>query len=205
MRDLARSGLALAGAIAVLALSAWPANAHDELIGSIPEDGATVAAAPAVVELVFDQPVQREFSQVAVLDDSDGHHEVGDPEIVGGRVRQPVDDLPAGAFRVSYRIVSADGHPVSGTVTFTVAEGADDTPTTAAATPEITSGAGSEHDHHEADATATAEEDDAGANPLLLTAGGVAAVGVLGAVVYFAMGGRRAGATPPDEEAETAP
>lgn len=42
-------------------------------------------------------------------------------------------------------------------------------------------------------------------SPLLLIAGGVAAVGVLGAAVLFAMGGRKPGCGAPDGEAETAP
>jgi copper resistance protein C len=188
----------LAGAVAVLALCAGPAAAHNELIGSIPEDGTTVATAPEVVELAFDQPVQREFDQIAVLDEDDGHHEQGEVEIVGGRVRQPVGELEPGTYRITYRIVSADGHPVTGTVTFTVSS--DGSSPTAAPQP---SASASDHGHHESAAATTVDGDDE-LNPLLLTAGGMAAAGVLGAVVYFAMGGRRPPRSPSDDEAETA-
>src|SRR5918995_927080 len=119
----------LAGAVAALMLSAGPAAGHNQLIGSIPEDRSTVAAAPEVVELAFDEPVQREFDQLAVLDEDDGHHEEGEVEIVGGRVRQRVGELEPGRYRITYRIVSADGHPSTGTGAFTVSsEGPSPTP-----------------------------------------------------------------------------
>ena len=188
----------LAGAVALLALCAGPAAAHNELIGSIPEDGSTVATTPEVVELAFDQPVQREFDQLAVLDEDDGHHEEGDVEIVGGRVRQHVGELEPGTYRITYRIFSADGHPVAGTVTFAVSS--DGPSPTASPQP---SASASDHGHHEAAAATTADGDDE-LNPLLLTAGGMAAAGVLGAVVYFVMGGRRPPGSSSDDEAETA-
>jgi methionine-rich copper-binding protein CopC len=188
----------LAGAVAVLVLCMGPAAAHNELIGSIPEDGSTVAAPPEVVELAFDQPVQREFDQLAVLDEDDGHHEEGEVGIVGGRVRQPVGELEPGTYQITYRIVSADGHPVTGMVTFTVSS--DGPSPTAAPQP---SASASDHGHHEAAAATTADGDDE-LNPLLLTAGGMAAAGVLGAVVYFVMGGRRPPGSSSDDEAETA-
>ena len=188
----------LAGAVAALAICASPAAAHNELIGSIPEDGSTVATTPEVVELAFDQPVQGEFDQMAVLDEDDGHHEDGEVEIVGGRVRQPVGELEPGRYRITYRIVSADGHPVTGTVTFTVSS---DGPSPTAA-PQA-SASETDHSHHEAAAATTADGDDE-LDPLLLTAGGVAAAGVLGAVAFFAMGGRRPAGSSSDDEAETA-
>ena len=188
----------LAGAVAVLALCAGPAAAHNELIGSIPEDGSTVATTPEVVELAFDQPVQGEFDQMAVLDENDGHHEDGEVEIVGGRVRQSVGELEPGTYRITYRIVSADGHPVTGAVTFTVSS--DGPSPTAAPQPSASE---TEHSQDEA-AAATTEDSDDELDPLLLTAGGVAAAGVLAAVVYFVMGGRRPPGSPSDDEAETA-
>jgi methionine-rich copper-binding protein CopC len=188
----------LAGAGAALALCAGPAAAHDELIGSIPEDGSTVATTPEVVELAFDQPVQREFDQLAVLDEDDVHHEEGEVEIVGGRVRQPVGELEPGRYRITYRIVSADGHPVTGTVTFNFSS--DGPFPTAAPQPSASE---TDQGHHEAAAATTADGDDE-LNPLLLTAGGIAAAGVLGAVVFFAMGGRRPPGSSSGDEAETA-
>jgi hypothetical protein len=133
-----------------------------------------------------------------VLDEDDGHHEEGEVEIVGGRVRQPVGELEPGRYRITYRIVSADGHPVTGTVTFTVSS---DGPSPTAA-PRA-SASETDHGHQDAAAATTADGNDE-LNPLLLTAGGMAAAGVLGAVVFFAMGGRGPPDSSSDDEAETA-
>lgn len=107
-------------AVVGLGLSALPAAAHASLLSSTPEEGATLEEAPAEVVLEFDDDLHAEFTQVAVLDQNDGHHEQGDPEIDGGRVTQAVGQLEPGDYRVSYRVGSADGHPVSGVITFTV-------------------------------------------------------------------------------------
>jgi methionine-rich copper-binding protein CopC len=71
--------------------------------------------------LTFNEPVEGEFSQVAVLDEAGGHHASGTPHVTGSEVHQEIGPLDAGSFKVSYRIVSADGHPVEGTLAFSVA------------------------------------------------------------------------------------
>lgn len=112
----------LVAAVAGLGLGVLPAAAHASLISSTPEDGATLDDSPAAVVLEFDADLLAEFTQVAVLDEQDGNHEQGDPEIDGGRVTQAVGTLEPGEYRVSYRVGSGDGHPVSGVITFSVAE-----------------------------------------------------------------------------------
>jgi methionine-rich copper-binding protein CopC len=133
-----RRTLILVAAAVVVVLSAAPAAAHATLTGSNPPDGTTVPEPPAEITLEFSEPVQREFVQVAVLDADDGHHETGEPDVVGGTVTQAVATLPAGEYRISYRVGSSDGHPVSGTVTFTVA-GQDDAEPSPTPEPSTTS------------------------------------------------------------------
>ncbi|PSL08246.1 hypothetical protein CLV30_101216 [Haloactinopolyspora alba] len=110
-----------AAAAALTVAGTLPASAHDVLVGASPADGATVARAPEAVELTFNNAIQNRFAQIAVLDADGGSHQQGEPRVSGPTVTQPVDDLPNGAYTISYRIVSSDGHPVSGTTTFTVA------------------------------------------------------------------------------------
>ncbi|MGH8838941.1 MAG: copper resistance CopC family protein, partial [Jiangellaceae bacterium] len=141
---------------------------------------------------------QTEFGLVAVLDATGVHHERGEPQVVGSIVTQALGALGAGAYEISYRVGSADGHPITGTLIFTVA-GTGSTPE---ATPEVSSGSvapspsssdpheGMEHDHASPTAEPVDTTDAGGTSPLLLGAGGVAAAVVLAAVVYFAMGGR---------------
>jgi len=113
---------ALAAApVAGLALATAPvALAHDQLVSSTPEDGGTVSTPLTSVELVFSNTIPSEFVQVAVTDADGGSHVDGTPTTVGDTVTQPVQQLPDGAYTIAYRVVSSDGHPIEGTVAFTV-------------------------------------------------------------------------------------
>jgi copper resistance protein C len=199
-----RWGAALGGAVVCLA-AALPAVAHTELIGSSPADGATLTTPPAAVLLEFSEPVQTEFGQVAVLDDADVHHEQGNPNIVGAKVTQGVDELSAGTYRISYRVGSADGHPITGTLAFTVT--AETTPPEASTTPtpvatSVDPHEGMNHaDHPSETATPVAESAEGGGDALLYAGGGVAVAAVLGAVLYVALDRRRPRDEPNAEEA----
>ncbi|NEE03799.1 copper resistance CopC family protein [Phytoactinopolyspora halotolerans] len=112
-------------AVLAFALGTPTASAHSSLVSSSPEDGATVEEQPGTVELVFNENVQDQpdFTQMAVLDADENEFHTADPVVDGNRVRQDVSELPDGDYTISYRIVSADGHPVSGTIEFTMATG----------------------------------------------------------------------------------
>jgi hypothetical protein len=47
----------------------------------------------------------------------------GKPRVDAATVRQPLATGPAGDYTVAYRVVSEDGHPVTGELTFTVSGG----------------------------------------------------------------------------------
>ncbi|HSK26006.1 MAG TPA: copper resistance CopC family protein [Jiangellales bacterium] len=114
------SGLAaavLAGAS--LLVGAVPAVAHNSLTGSSPADTSTVTEPLTEVLLEFDQAVRTEFAQMAVLGDDQTPYQSGDPVVAGTTVTQAVQPLPDGAYTVSYRVVSADGHPITGAISFT--------------------------------------------------------------------------------------
>lgn len=116
--------LAVAAAAAALMLAAAPAAAHDELLASDPPDGATVAEGPAELLLTFSAEVTGLGAAVQVLDGDGTDWADGQPEIDGVQVVQPLRaDMAAGAYAVAWRVVSSDGHPVSGVLSFTVAEG----------------------------------------------------------------------------------
>lgn len=120
---LAVLALALSTAAAGLVLSASPAAAHAALESSSPADGSTVTAAPPEVALRFNEPVGTDFAEVTVTKGGTSATD-GDPSVEGSTVTQPLaGDMEQGDWRVSYRVVSADGHPVSGTVDFTYAVG----------------------------------------------------------------------------------
>lgn len=132
--------LALAALLAALVVTAPPASAHARLEASSPKDGSTLTATPPEIMLRFNEEVQDGLNQVSVKSGSTDVTD-GDLEIDGNTVYQPIKArLDAGDYTVSYKVVSADGHPISGTLNFTYAppEGDDGagTPSTSATASE---------------------------------------------------------------------
>ncbi|MGV9720784.1 copper resistance CopC/CopD family protein [Nocardia beijingensis] len=119
-----RARALLAGLFALAAVSVGPsavASAHAVLVGTDPGYGATVPDAPTRVTVRFDEPVTAAGAGVTVADKdgrrvdietvspADGGHAV----VVGVR-----PDLPAGTYLLSWVVLSADGHTVSGSSVF---------------------------------------------------------------------------------------
>lgn len=122
--------------LALLALGglAAPASAHASLVSSTPEADATLDALPDEVELVFSQDVRA--PAYVVVTGPDGDVVDGSPEIDGTTVTQAVGGSTEGGYTLAYRVISADGHPISGQIAFSVGEGGP-----AAAEPEADAGA----------------------------------------------------------------
>ena len=130
----ALSVLALAG-LGLFALAA-PASAHNSLTGSNPADKAVLDAGPAEIVLTFDQPVQEGdgLNSIAVTGPDGEQWQGGAATVASNVVTAPVRELgPSGTYTIGYRIVSADGHPVSGKVTFTLTKAGNGTPAAASA------------------------------------------------------------------------
>jgi methionine-rich copper-binding protein CopC len=114
---------------------------HNQLISTDPPYGAARNAGPVRVTLIFDLPAQRGFSTVIVTGPDDNQWQAGPAIENGTTVSAPVRPLgPAGEYTVSWRIVSADGHPVHGTYPLTLTTPG---PGTAAASPPKTDRSGS--------------------------------------------------------------
>jgi copper transport protein len=109
------------GAVVAGVAGAAPASAHDVLLQSSPADGVTVTAAPTQVWLYFDQTARVTGRSVRVLGPAGREVDQADAR-EGDKSNQIVIDLrpglAAGAYTVSWQVVSADGHPVSGAYTF---------------------------------------------------------------------------------------
>lgn len=137
--DLARTRFATVFAALVLLLAAQvaaggPASAHDYLISTSPADGRSVATSPARVTMTFNEAVSTRFSTVVVTGPKGGSWQSGGPQVLGATVTQPLRTLgPAGAYRVTWRVVSADGHPVGGAFSFTLTRAGNGTPAADAA------------------------------------------------------------------------
>lgn len=124
---------------ALLAVGAAPASAHDQLLTSTPVADTALDAGPAEVSLQFSDSVLTIGAIVLLVDQDERDWIGGDPVLDGSTVTASVDGaLPAGAYEVRWRVVSADGHPISGLIPFTVGDAAPAArpSTTAAATTE---------------------------------------------------------------------
>ena len=141
MRTHIRRGW-IAGILAslILLVAVAPAGAHAELDSSDPVDGATLASAPSALAFTFGEDVLEQGNAVTLTVVESGNRlELGPLDIDGAVVS--VDwpaASPAGAFRAAYRVVSADGHPIDGSITFTVEQAvgeAESTPSAVAETP----------------------------------------------------------------------
>ena len=135
MKRLALLFLVLVGAGFVLA---GPASAHATLTSSSPADGSRLRTAPASVTLHFDENVG--ITYVHVTDQTGKRVESGTashPGGVGAVVRVGLKPgLRDASYTISYRMVSADSHPIGGVVTFVVGNGALITrPQTTSVTP----------------------------------------------------------------------
>jgi methionine-rich copper-binding protein CopC len=122
-RALSATAVILLPALAV-ALVPVPASAHDSLVASTPEDGQSLRSAPEEVVLTFSGEVMDVSTAVLVLDSRAESVHTTDPLVRGHDVSVELPgEIAEGGYAVRWRVVSGDGHPISGTFTFEVGEG----------------------------------------------------------------------------------
>ncbi len=107
-------------ALTIVFTHASPASAHAQLVRTVPEASAELPRAPNHVEIVFSEGVRAVAGGIRVLGEDGRRVDKARPISAGERVRLALPNLPNGAFVVSWRVVSADGHPVRGAFTFRV-------------------------------------------------------------------------------------
>lgn len=113
-------GLSLVSAVRAAAQGAVPVPVHTVLRSVTPAAGARLDRAPAEIVLVFSEPVSPTFAQVSLSHDG-ADVPIGAPTVADLTVRtQVTGTLAAGGYQIALRVVSQDGHPVSGTSTFAV-------------------------------------------------------------------------------------
>src|SRR3954452_19508183 len=124
--------VALALTVVAVLGTATPALAHNVLISSDPANGSSVTTGPQKVSLTFDQYVQgADVNQIAVTGPGGGQWAEGPISVVNNVISAPLRPLgPAGKYTVGYRVLSADGHPVTGELTFTLTAAGTGTPAT---------------------------------------------------------------------------
>jgi methionine-rich copper-binding protein CopC len=107
-------------------LPASGASAHAELETSNPEANSVVSAAPGVVSLTFGEKLmimagEDAANQVQVTDAGNVRADNGDYQVTGEVLTVSLKpNLADDTYKVTYRVVSEDGHPIEGVYEFTV-------------------------------------------------------------------------------------
>jgi len=113
--------MVVAGLLVPLA-TAPSADAHAILKSSSPAAGAVLGKAPGSVLLRFSEPIETSLGAIQVIGPDGGRVDRGDLlRPAGGEVGVELEgDLPEGSYTIAYRVISADTHPVSGAVVFSI-------------------------------------------------------------------------------------
>jgi len=111
------------GWLLVGVLTAGPAAAHAVLVSTDPAEGASLAEPPARVTLRFSEPVSLGAGYARLLD-ADGTVHPSDATVDGDTLTiEPSGELAGDrGYLVSYRVISADSHPIAGAFSFVVGD-----------------------------------------------------------------------------------
>jgi copper transport protein len=208
---LARHRTLLLGAAAAMlasghtrpALAARPTvRMHATLLSSEPAKASTVASSPPRIYLVFTEEVEPSLGRIRLV--GPGKRVValkvaGDPRNASALVAPVTTPLGAGTWRVEWRIVSEDGHPIDGDFTFRVAGARADT-TISAAPPPVAPAPS--HDSTDVEAAAVESPSALGQVPVpaaTLRGLGMGLLTAFAGVLWF-LGTRRDGARQPRAE-----
>jgi copper transport protein len=104
-----------------------PAGAHAILLASSPADGERLEVSPDVVTLTWSEPVTADPGGIEVFDASGTRIDLGAVQVLADDALAASirERLPEGTYRLVWRVLSADGRPVAGTVVFAVGSSLD--------------------------------------------------------------------------------
>ena len=109
--------------VALVVAAAAPASAHATLLTTEPQNGGVYDTSPSQVKLRFSEPVEVSLGGIRVFSSDRDRVVTGSPEHPDGtqsEVAVPLPKLENGTYVVTWRVISADSHPVEGAYTFQV-------------------------------------------------------------------------------------
>ena len=112
-------------ALSAIFAASSAANAHDEVVSTYPSSGETVEAGLVGIQVVFSEEVMasenNEGFEIRVSDSQGNEQPVGCLTAAGTAVSSTASLSAAGDYKVDWRSVGSDGHPLEGTFKFTLA------------------------------------------------------------------------------------
>ncbi|MFD0588248.1 copper resistance protein CopC [Paenibacillus sp. GCM10027627] len=166
---------------ALMLMVPMAAMAHSTLDTATPAKDAAVDASPEKIEMSFDTKIEK-LSNFKLFNAAGEQMTTGKAVVEGSTMTGTVDNvLENGAYTVKWTIIGADGHPVEGEYSFSVAAPSPSPSATPEATEVTPSTAPSEQPSASPAPTASPApeqpaEEDGGNSTLLLTVGGIIAV-----------------------------
>jgi methionine-rich copper-binding protein CopC len=110
--------------VVLLCLGSWPAapaRAHAHFADATPAPNSVLATPPPRVQVLFDEELDEEESQLAVYGPSGQRADRRDRQVDGARLWVSLADQGPGVYRVRWKAVAADDHGVTrGEFTFTI-------------------------------------------------------------------------------------
>ena len=116
----------LLGAIAIILITSPMAQAHSRVVSSNPAAGSTITKMPAAISLTANEELVKlngkEISKISLIAPDKSSVKLGAISANKLTISAPIlqKSFKSGAYTINYRIISADGHPVSGNFTFTL-------------------------------------------------------------------------------------
>ena len=115
--------LLIIGLALVLATST-NAIAHSGLISSNPKSGSLLTKLPTTISLKFNgnliSVAKKEVNKVTILGPN-GSYGIGKPHVKGNQISLTTNgSSDSGSYQIKWRVVSEDGHPISGSFKFKV-------------------------------------------------------------------------------------
>ncbi|HLG28119.1 MAG TPA: copper resistance protein CopC [Paenisporosarcina sp.] len=97
-------------------------GAHADLASSSPTDGAILETVPTEVVLKFTTTIDNQVFEIDALDNEGTSIASGEPSLNSAKdeLTIPLTDQNTGLVTVSYSVISKDGHPIEGSISFTV-------------------------------------------------------------------------------------
>lgn len=168
-RGVAALFASLALASAVLTIGASPASAHDQLLQSNPAENTVLDSAPSEITLTYSDSVLTVGAIVMLVDEDQKNWVHDDPILDGPTVTALVNgELPDGAYEIRWRVVSIDGHPISGIIPFTIGDAEPAPRASMSSSP-------SDEPSNSPEASASSNTRDDTMRPVLIGIGGAAA------------------------------
>jgi methionine-rich copper-binding protein CopC len=104
----------------MLALGTGSAGAHTKKEATQPADGAVLAASPEVIGMTFNTPMR--VTLLSLTDQDGTKHTLTRTDNMqpGSQFIAEPPALPAGEYKIDWRGLSADGHPMQGAFSFEI-------------------------------------------------------------------------------------